>query len=550
MESIELTTSNQDNKTFTPEDPKESQPRSELRSCTYTLFTDSLPYVINLIGSFIVTTLNLIYFSNSVPEQVAPDAIAGVGIAVTWTAITTFVVIMSLNGGFSTLAAQAFGSKNYELVGLYLHRSLIIRTLCLIPGFILLIYCEECLLALGVSERPVIYAGMYARALIPGTFLLMLGDTFKAYIIAHNIFKPLLYIQIIIMGSHFLFCELLIRKLQLGMTGVGWAFFLSQGAGVAAYASYIFKYQPTKETLFWFKKESFQNLLLQFKQEAWIAMFMYLEWVGYEFILIFGGMLGDLELRSLVICYNIATFVYMPGSGLAMTLTTYTATAMGEGNLNRVMKFIQGGAILTFADIILVSGALFIFAEPLIRIYTNDEETVEYSVVLLRLYGGFYFLDLGQIMEVAVLKGTGKEVIGTKYYIISMLIVGPISGYALAFWAKFRAIGLYIGLAIGLATMNVLCFLVLKRMDFREQMKEIQARINELSPANAEKAVEMKEIHEQINDELSKEANTENTDEMKEIQEQINDELSKAANTENNTAGMKEIHSHEMNDRC
>ena len=497
MENIELTTSlNKDNKTFPLEDSKESQPRSELGSCTYTLLTDSLPYVIYLIGFFIVTTLNLIYFSKSVPAEVAPDAIAGVGIAGTWLAITTFLVIMSLNGGFSTLAAQAFGSKNYELVGLYLHRSLVIRTLGLIPSIILLIYCEECLLAFGVSERSVAYAGVYARACIPGAFLYMLGDTLKAFIIAHNIFKPLLYIQIVIMGSHVLFCELLIRKLQLGMAGVGWAFLLSQGAGAAAYAIYIFKFQSTKETLFWFKKESFQNLLLQLKQEAWIAMFMYLEWVGYEFILIFGGMLGDLELRSLVICYNIATFVYMPGSGLAMTLTTYTATAMGEGNLNRVMKFIQGGAILTLVDVILVSGALIIFPEPLIRIYTNDEETVELSVALLRLYGGFYFLDLGQIMEVAVLKGTGKEVIGTKYYIISMIIVCPMSGYVLAFWFKFGAIGLYMGLAIGVATMNVLCFLVFKSMDFREQMKEIQARINELSKAaNTENTIEMKEIH-------------------------------------------------------
>mgnify|MGYP000856791166 FL=1 len=44
--------------------------------------------------------------------------------------------------------------------------------------------------------------------------------------------------------------------------------------------------------------------------------------------------------------------------------------------------------------------------------------------------------------------------------------------------------------------MNVLCFLVFKNMDFREQMKEIQARINELSKAaNTENTIEMKEIH-------------------------------------------------------
>mmetsp|Transcript_53724 Transcript_53724/g.61688 ORF Transcript_53724/g.61688 Transcript_53724/m.61688 type:complete len:505 (+) Transcript_53724:51-1565(+) len=466
-----------------------------LAICVRKLLWDSIPNVIYLLSFHLITTMNMLYVSNNAKEEDAADIIAGVGIAGTWISITTLLIVISLNIGTSTLASQAYGSKNMELVGLYLHRSLILRLIGLVPSFILLYYCDDLLMFLGISARSVTYAGVYARACMPAVFLYTISDAIKSYITAHNIFTPVLYMQSVLVVVHFLLCEVLIRHMQLKFGGLGLAFFLSQAVGVAMYSVYIIKYMPTEGSLFWFKKESFQNLLPQLNEEVWIGLVVYIEWVCYEVMLILAGNLGDIELRSLIICYNLLTFLDMAGTGLGVTLTTYIASAMGEGSAEKVKQYIRACLVISAVYIASVSALLLSSPGPLIRIFTNEPETVKLTTTLLTIEGFGFVFDIAQIMAVAVLKGIGQEVEGTKFYIFSIFGWGVPIAYLLAFICKFGAVGLYCGITCGFIMMNFLCLRVLKTVDFRSQIAKINERILYLSTTGEElKTIEMRSM--------------------------------------------------------
>jgi len=470
---------------------------TKLSDCMKKLFSDSIPNVIYLLSFYVISSMNMIYAAKNNDEETAKDILAGIGVAGTWINISSFLIISSLNIGMSTLAAQAYGSKNYELVGLYLHRSIILRILNLIPSVFLLIFCEGFLLHLGISESAVGLAGTYCRVCIPSIFLFAINDSLKSYISAHNIFRPILYMQVALVGVHFVLLEVFIRGFDMQITGVALAFFLSQFAGFLMYIAYLWYYNPTEETLFWFKPESFQNLWLQFKQEAMLGVFMYLEWIGYEIILVMSGSLGDLELRAMIICYNLLTILDMAGTGLGVTVTTYVASTMGEGNSDRVKKYIKASALLTLMYIVLISCVLIFASKPLARIYTGDEETVLLTAKLLGFYGIFFFFDLSQMMIVAILKGTGQEHVGSQLYLFSVFAIGLPSAYILAFILNLGALGLYAGMLLGFAVMNVLCLRVLRNMDLDGQVSAIKQRIAELSTVGDElRSVELKTYNE------------------------------------------------------
>eukprot|EP00331_Platyophrya_macrostoma_P016531 CAMPEP_0176467292 /NCGR_PEP_ID=MMETSP0127-20121128/38380_1 /TAXON_ID=938130 /ORGANISM="Platyophrya macrostoma, Strain WH" /LENGTH=183 /DNA_ID=CAMNT_0017860581 /DNA_START=549 /DNA_END=1100 /DNA_ORIENTATION=+ len=176
-------------------------------------------------------------------------------------------------------------------------------------------------------------------------------------------------------------------------------------------------------------------------------------------------------------------------------MTTYIASAMGEGSAEKVKQYIRACLVISAVYIASVSALLLSSPGPLIRIFTNEPETVKLTTTLLTIEGFGFVFDIAQIMAVAVLKGIGQEVEGTKFYIFSIFGWGVPIAYLLAFICKFGAVGLYCGITCGFIMMNFLCLRVLKSVDFGSQIAKINERILYLSTTGEElKTIEMRSM--------------------------------------------------------
>ena len=88
-------------------------------------------------------------------------------------------------------------------------------------------------------------------------------------------------------------------------------------------------------------------------------------------------------------------------------------------------------------------------------------------------------MDVGQVLVVAVIKGTGKEEVGTKIFMFSMYGCGFLSSYILVFGLGLETPGFMYGMAIGVSVMFILGIRVVKQTNLEEQSKEIQERMQE-----------------------------------------------------------------------
>ena len=447
--------------------------------CAGRIAWESIPNILNLITISVVSSINILYISHNTDPNLSGVAVGGLGTATTWISLTASLVFIGLNTGFSAITAQAFGSKNYELVGLYLHRAIILRVIIFFFSFFLLLFSEQILTTIGIPAQSTAYAGTYCRYAIPGVFMLSLSETLKSYIISQSIFRPLFYFQLIGTLTHWGCCHVFVHVLRMGIIGAAYAFDLSQTVILILTIVYLLKWNPNKESFFGFRKESFSKLWWQFSKEAQIAIFMYVEWIAYELILILTGLLGEMEMQSFIVFLNITSFLYMPGAGIGITLSTYVGNAMGEGSILNVKKYMKSAAllwvILTFLSII----PMISLADIAVGWYTEDEKLIKAAAGLMRVYAVYYAQDIGQVFAIAVIKGIGKERVGTKIFISTLYGLGFLPGYLFAFYFDYKTPGFLYGMVIGVTVMFLLEVQVIRTTDLEEQIQIIKQRIAE-----------------------------------------------------------------------
>ncbi|RLN00203.1 protein DETOXIFICATION 16-like [Panicum miliaceum] len=93
--------------------------------------------------------------------------LAGVSLAASLANVTGFSFLAGMAGALDTLCGQAFGARQYGLLGVYKQRAMVVLTLACVPIAIAWACAEHILLAIGQDPDIAAEAGAYARWLIP-----------------------------------------------------------------------------------------------------------------------------------------------------------------------------------------------------------------------------------------------------------------------------------------------------------------------------------------------------------------------------------------------
>jgi MATE family multidrug resistance protein len=91
---------------------------------------------------------------------------------------------------FSAYCIQAFGARNYSMLGTVYQRAQVICWAMCIPIALLYHHMTPILLALGQHPDIVALATQYLRILIPGLFLLVVNETTRRYFLAQRVVTP------------------------------------------------------------------------------------------------------------------------------------------------------------------------------------------------------------------------------------------------------------------------------------------------------------------------------------------------------------------------
>ena len=133
--------------------------------------------------------------------------------------------------------------------------------------------------------------------------------------------------------------------------------------------------------------------------------------------------LGETSTAAHTIANTVESAFYIPGWGMQTAAATLSGNAFGAKDHDRLKRLGSTVLVLEVGLMILSGGLLFLFAEPLVRLFSRDESVIRLGTTVLRMVAvsePFYGVPI--VVE-GLMQGVGKTKAPFVYQVIGMWCV-------------------------------------------------------------------------------------------------------------------------------
>ncbi|MBO0939554.1 MATE family efflux transporter [Fibrella sp. HMF5335] len=188
------------------------------------------------------------------------------------------------------------------------------------------------------------------------------------------------------------------------------------------------------------------------------------------------GWLGADRLAAHQIAINMASSTYMMATGISSAAAIRVGAALGRGDRDGVRR--AGlAAFLLSAMLMGTAGLVFIlFNTTLVNLYISDApgrgtaDVIRIAATLVFLAGFFQLSDGIQAVGIGTLRGLSDVNVPTLITLFSYWLVALPTSYLLGFTFGYDAVGVWLGLLVGLSVAAVL--LTVRFFQLAERVKE------------------------------------------------------------------------------
>ncbi|MDA0041308.1 MATE family efflux transporter [Brachyspira hyodysenteriae] len=320
-----------------------------------------------------------------------PDigAIALTGVGVTMPvimAISAFAYLISMGG--SPRASIMMGKQDYnkaeEIVG-NCAMTLIIISITL--TIILLLFSKPLLMLFGASENTIIYALRYLRIYSIGTIFVQLALGLNAFITAQGKAKTSMFTVLIGAVTNIILDPIFIFVFNMDVRGAALATIISQ----AISCIWILYFMTSKRTILKLKLQNLKispNIILPCLALGFSPFIMQFTesilFVSFNTSLLKYG--GDLAVGAMTILSSIMQFSFLPIMGLTQGAQPIISYNYGANNLNRVKSAFKILLISCLSFSFLMWFISEFFPYVFVRIFTSNEELINYAIWALKIY--------------------------------------------------------------------------------------------------------------------------------------------------------------------
>jgi putative MATE family efflux protein len=393
----------------------------------------SVPMVLEMAMESLFVVVDIFWVAH-----LGEKAVSAVGITEAMFAIV-FAAAMGLSAAATATVARRIGEKNPDAASHAGAQSIILGVIVslafAIPGYI---YGGELLAWMSGSRELAEYGGSFTTIMLagtPGVMLLFLNNAIfrgagNATIAMHALWLANSFNMIL--DPVFIF---------------GWGPVPAMGVAGAAVATTVGRSIGALYG-FWRLYEGRGELRLRLRHFSWDvplmtqlvgiaapAGFQYLvptaSWLGLmRIVAVFGGA----ATAGYTIAIRIIVFVLLPAWGLSNAAATLVGQNLGAKQPERAEKSVLACGLYNMAFLVTVSIGLILFAEPLVRVFTQDGPVVEVAVQCLRILSyGYGFYAWGMVL-IQAFNGAGDTRIPTVVNFVCYWLFQLPLAYAWAHW--------------------------------------------------------------------------------------------------------------------
>lgn len=390
-----------------------------------------------------------------------------------------FGLMLGMANAFETLCGQAFGAKNYGMLGVYLQRSWIILFGCSVLLLPLFIFATPILKVLGQPADVAELAGVACLSFIPLHFSFAFQFPLQRFLQCQLKNRAIAWVYFVALIVHLFLTWLLVIKLEFGLIGIALTLSCSWWIGVFGLLGYTL-FGPCSHTWTGFSIEAFSGLWEFLKLSVSSGVMLSLEYWYYQILIIITGNLKNskVDIDALSICLDINTWENMFPLGFLIGVGVRVANELGEGNGEKA-KF---ATLVALSESILLSVVfgivIFLFHNELAVIFSSSEVVVEGVNDLSVLLIFTVILNSVQPILSGVAIGSGWQDCVAWINLGCYYLLGLPTGLILKYVFNQGVKGIWSGMLFGgTAIQTVILMIVTIRSDWKSEATKAKARV-------------------------------------------------------------------------
>ncbi|CAI9761227.1 unnamed protein product [Fraxinus pennsylvanica] len=387
-------------------------------------------------------------------------------------------ILIGMSSATETLCGQAFGAKQYHMLGIFLQRSWIVDLITLTILLPVFIFAAPILRLLREEDDIAKSAEYVSLWFIPFIYSLLFAMTIQMYLQSQQKNLVIAWLSVIEFVIHILLSWLFVYKLNWGISGAMGALCISSWFLVIGEFVYIFGgWCPDS----WkgFTTAAFKDVLPVVKLSVSSGVMVCLELWYYAILVLLAGYMKNAKvaISAFSICLNMVGWETMISIGMMGSACVRVANELGRGDAKAV-KFSIKVLITTSVSIGLFFWILcLIFGNKIGYLFTNDEE-VAHSISDLSPLLAFSVL-LNSIYPVlsGVAVGAGVQTTVAIINVVCFYIIGIPIGALLGYFTHLQVKGVWIGMLCGVVTETLALILMAWRTNWDQQVLKATARL-------------------------------------------------------------------------
>jgi len=458
--------------------------REEVIETAKTIAKAAIPNIFTSVG-FLLKDVISMYFVGHLNNALL---FAAFGFGMTWFNGFAGAIVFGCAAGFGTLAAQAFGAKNYRKLGILYQRMFVVAAISIIFMWIFLAMTESILLKMGYEANLAVEVASFVKSLWLNLVFYTILEVTKYYLVAQNIFNISAYILIFTSFIHLFWCHLFTNVFDMKLTGLAIARTITDATSAALLILYIKIKNPNPESWIPWQPECVKDLWNFTKELLSHGSSIYIEWITFEISTLMMAYLNNVVvLAAYTACLNLTFLNFTLTFGFTIATSTLVGNAVGEGAANKARKlaWIGLGMILTLVAILDL--CLLTFRHTVATFYTDEISVQEVTATMFALYFFGMPLDIGSNTLGYFLRATGQDKFVLRSFLISYYMIGLVSCFFLGLVFGLGFYGIWFGLIAGFYVMFALNIRRMYYLDWQVEVKNVSNNMKaETGPSSPE----------------------------------------------------------------
>lgn len=397
--------------------------------------------------------------------------LAGASLASSLANVTGFSLLVGMASALDTLCGQAFGARQYGLLGLYKQRAMLVLALACVPIAAVWANAGRILILLGQDRDIAAEAGAYSRWLILSLVPYVPLACHVRFLQTQSIVVPVMASSGATALGHVLVCWALVFKAGMGSKGAALSGAISYSVNLAMLAVYVRLSSACKRTWTGFSTEAFRDLLRFTELAVPSAMMVCLEWWSFELLVLLSGLLPNpkLETSVLSICLNTGALLFMVPYGLCTAISTRVSNELGAGEPQAAKLAARVVMCIALSAGLLLGSTMILLRRFWGYMYSNEPEVVTYIARMMPVLAISFFTDGLHSCLSGVLTGCGRQKIGARVNLGAYYLAGIPMAVLLAFVLHLNGMGLWLGIVCGSLTKLVLLMWITLRINWEKE---------------------------------------------------------------------------------